>query len=918
MILQFIRIVGASRIIFERKTNGSDKEMIPNWHVKSPQDIADVLKVDLSYGLTEADAQCRLNESGPNQFIKQQKTSLFILLLRQLNNFLIWVLLGAVIICFLLGEKIDAIAIMAIVILNAIIGFILEYRADRSILSLQKMVAPKTTVFRDSHARVILASEIVPGDIILFERGDIIAADARLIELSSLKSNEASLTGESLPVEKNIHRCSIKTPLTERTNMVYMGSTITHGTGRAIVVATGMKTEMGHIAQMLGQASHDETPLQKKLTQIGSRLLWICFATVIVIFMLGLRRHIPFFKLFISSVSLAVAAIPEGIPAVVTIALALGAHRLARCSVLIRRMSAVETLGCLQIICTDKTGTLTIGEMTARKLVTADDVYNIRSEWSNSKSHFSHHGEDICVSDDNVLETLLRAVAACNNAELKLHNGQLTTVVGEPTEIALLAAAAKGGFWRANMESHLPRIKDLPFNSERKRMTVVCKHDSQFIAFIKGAPEIILERCTHILTKDGVNELTPNERSRMQKSFELMASEALRILAFAERRLGHSFVENQLEHIENNLVFLGLIGLQDPPDAHARESVSQCKMAGIKPVMITGDHPDTARAIAQELGIFNPGDRLLTGNELEKMSDDEFMTCVKNITVYARVSAEHKLQIVRAWKKHQMVVAMTGDGINDAPALKEASVGIAMGKTATAVTKEAADIIVIDNNFTSIVAGIAEGRAIYDNISKTLAYLLAGNFGELLVVFSALLIGWPLPLLPIQLLWINLITDGLPAIALATDKPEPGILRRPPRDAHRPFMDVFFFKRVVFVGSLTACVTLGAFAYEYLKNNNLYLAQNAAFSVLVTAELLRAYGARSQTKTIFQVGFFSNKFLTFTVVACFFLQIMIHYIPTLQRFFGVGSVSLKQYFIWIILGAVPLLILEIQKLLKKT
>lgn len=891
--------------------------MIQIWHDKTPQDIATNLNIDFSSGLTAIEAQRRLKESGPNLLIKQKKSSILTIIFQQFNSLVTWVLLGAVVISFLLGEKVDAIAILTIVVLNAFIGFFLEYRADRAISALQEMAAPKATVFRDGHPKIIPASEIVPGDILIFESGDLIAADARLFDLSSLKTNEAPLTGESLPVEKNLYACTVETSLADRKNMVFMGTSVVNGTGRAIVVSTGMKTEMGRIALMLGEASHDESPLQKRLNQVGSRLLWICFFIVILIFVLGLFRSIPLFELFMSSISLAVAAIPEGLPAVVTVALALGVQRMVRRAVLVRRLSAVETLGCLQVICTDKTGTLTVGEMTARKLITSEDVYSIHGEGYNLKGYFICQGQDIDVSQDKVLQSVLCAMVICNNADLTLQNDQLSAV-GDPTEIALLVAAAKGGFWHDTLASSFLRVRELPFDSERKRMTVVCKENDKLSAFVKGAPEIILERCTHILTKEGIKEITQNDRARMQQACELMASEALRLLAFAERQLESSFIDESDEVIENNLVLLGLIGLQDPPHASARESVNQCKMAGIKPVMITGDHPNTAKAIAQELGILSPNERLVTGNELEAMSDDEFIKCVKQISVYARVTAEHKLKIVRAWKKHQMIVAMTGDGVNDAPALKEASIGIAMGKTGTAVTKEAADIILMDNNFTSIVAGIEEGRTIYDNISKTLAYLLAGNMGELLVVFVALLIGWPLPLLPIQLLWINLVTDGLPAIALATDMSEPGILKRPPRESQKPFMDGLFFQRVIFIGCLTALVTLGAFAYEYLRNGNLIQAQDAAFSVLVTAELLRAFGARSQTKTIWQVGFFSNIRLFAIVSISFSLQIVIHHIPTLRDLFGIGPVTLKQCVFWVVFGTIPLLVLEGQKLLRKT
>ncbi|HHD4623396.1 TPA: cation-translocating P-type ATPase [Legionella pneumophila] len=891
--------------------------MVLQWHEKTLQDIVSQFKADLVLGLTEAEAVRRLKEVGPNLLDKQKRTSPLVIFLQQFSNIIIWVLLGAVVVSFLLGEKADAIAIFAIVILNAIIGFALEYRADRAILALQQMAAPKATVLRDGYAKLIAASDIVPGDVILFESGDLIAADARLFEFSALKVNEAPLTGESLPVAKNLDLCTKDTSLADRKNMVFMGTAVVNGTGRALVIATGMQTEMGRIAQLLGEASRDKTPLQKKLNQVGSRLLWVCFFIVMAIFGLGLLRNIPIFNLFMSSVSLAVAAIPEGLPAVVTVALALGVQRMVRRAVLVRRLSAVETLGYLQVICTDKTGTLTVGEMTARKFVTASDVYSIYGEGYNLAGKFSLQGQEINVSEDKLLQASLQAMVSCNNAEFRQQNGQMT-VAGDPTEVALLVAAAKGGFWRSELQISNPRIKELPFSSERKRMTVVCQYDNdELMVYVKGAPEIVLERCTHILTKTGIKKLTLNDKARMRQSCEFMASEALRILAFAQRPLDTSWLDKEIEEIESNLVFLGLIGLQDPPHSSAKESVSRCKKAGIKLVMITGDHPVTARAIAQELGILSEGDQLLTGNELENISEEEFNSCVKDIAVYARVTAEHKLKIVRAWKKQNRVVAMTGDGVNDAPALKEASIGIAMGKTGASVTKEASDIIVMDNNFTSIVAGIEEGRTIYDNIIITLIYLLAGNSAELLVVFVALLIGWPLPLLPIQLLWINLVTDGLPAIGLATDRSEPGILSRPARTIQKSMMDGTFLKRVSFIGCVTAVVTLIVFAYEYLAYKDLTQAQDAAFSILVTARLLIAFGTRSDTKTIFQLGFFSNLHLFIIISISFSLQVLIHHIPVLRDLFGIGQISFTQCISWILIGTLPLLVIEAQKWLRK-
>lgn len=882
------------------------------WHMDAPQAIAVKLKTDLLSGLTEAEALHRLNEYGLNELTKQKIISPFKIFLQQFNSLVIWVLLGAVAISFLLNEKVDAIAIFSIVILNAIIGFVLEYRADRAIQALQQMAAPTATVVRDGHSKVIRASHIVCGDILLFESGDLIAADARLVDVASLKANEAPLTGESLPIEKNLQSYPEQIPLADRKNMVFMGTAVANGTGRAIVVSTGMQTEMGHIAKMLGEASRDETPLQTKLNQVGKRLLLVCFAIIISIFTLGLIRGIPLLEIFMSSVSLAVAAIPEGMPAVVTVALALGVQRMVRRDVLVRRLSAVETMGCLQVICTDKTGTLTVGEMTARKLVTGEEIYVIQGEGYHVSGGFLRNDIQVIAEEDYLLLEVLRAIALCNNAEITMKNNKLS-IVGDPTEVAMLVASAKAGLRRESLEPLYPRILEFPFNSQRKRMSVVCQTYNEYTLFVKGAPEVILERCTHINTKEGIKKLDINDRARIQQSCKLMASEALRVLAVAERAVATLSID---DNIENDLILLGLIGLQDPPHAEAKESVHRCKTAGIKPVMITGDHPDTARAIAEELGILTGSERLITGAELEKMSDDEFSENVREISVYARVTAENKLKIVRAWKSHHMVVAMTGDGVNDAPALKESSVGIAMGKTGAAVTKEVADVIVLDNNFSSIVAGIEEGRIIYDNIAKSLKYLLAGSVAELMVVFTALLINWPLPLLPIQLLWINLVTDGLPAIALATDISDSEILKRPPRNESKPFIDTYFIRRIIFVGFLTATVTLFAFGYEYIGDGDLVQARDAAFSVLVVAGLLRAFGMRSDTKTAWEVGLLTNLRLFLVISVSFSLQLFIHHTPILQQIFKIEPVSMSECFSWVALGSVPLIVLEITKLIR--
>ncbi len=892
-----------------------------SWHDKPIDELAVQLATDLQHGLSSQEVTERFAKAGPNELRKGEAISPLAILLSQFQSLVIWVLIGAAVVSAALGEFVDGVAIIAIVLLNAVIGFFQEYRAERAVAALARLTAPRAKVVRGGQAAVIAASEVVPGDVLLLDAGDLVAADAQLLEASALRANEAPLTGESQAVEKQTGTCAPDTPLADRTNMVFLGTSIVGGSGRALVTATGMETEVGHIAELLQAASSGETPLQQRLDLVGRRLLWACLAIVALVFVLGLLRSLPPFELFLGAVSLAVAAIPEGLPAVVTVALALGMQRMARRHALVRRLPAVETLGCAQVICSDKTGTLTVGEMTARKIVTRDRIFNVSGEGYASEGTFFTDGEERPAVDDTPLHALLCGAVACNDAELVQRDGR-PVLVGDPTEGALLVAAAKGGLLRGSIESEMPRLHTIPFDSDRKRMTVIRRRDSHPWAFAKGAPEVMLERCTHIRTDHGEEALTESDRSRMLGACALMANEALRVLALAERRL-EAFpppegTMNSDDVVEQGLTLLGLIGLQDPPRAEARDAIARCKRAGIRTVMITGDHPDTARAIARELGMLDRGDEVLTGSEIERVSDETLGQRVQQIAVYSRVTAEHKLRIVRAWKAQGAVVAMTGDGVNDAPALKEASIGVAMGISGTEVTKEAADLIIADDNFASIVAAVEEGRGIYDNIAKTLGYLLAGNSGELIVMLIASLVGWPLPLLPIQLLWINLVTDGLPALALATDPIDPDVLTRPPRRQDAQLIDRAFLQRIAFTGVLTAGVALIAFAYEFYADNNVADARNAAFSALVIAELLRAFGARSEVLTVVQVGLFSNMRLVVIVAVSFALQVLIHHLPMLETTFGTEPISMAQCIAWTVLGSIPLIVLEIGKVLRQS
>src|SRR6266446_3124446 len=836
-----------------------------SWHDQPISTLTAQLHTDVQHGLTPAEAAQRLQQDGPNALRQSKTVSPLALLAGQFGSLVIWVLIGAALVAAALGEVVDGIAILTIVVLNAVLGFFQEYRAERAVAALARLTAPRARVVRGGHTAVIAAAEVVRGDILLLDAGDLVAADACLVNAAILYTNEAPLTGESQPVEKQAGLCAPETPLAERSNMVFLGTSITRGSGRAVVVATGMDTEVGHIATLLETASSDVTPLQRRLDQVARRLLWACLGIVALVFTLGLLRTVAPFELFLSAVSLAVAAIPEGLPAVVTIALALGVQRMVRRHALVRRLPAVETLGCAQVVCSDKTGTLTVGAMTARQMVTSESRFAVSGEGYTTTGGFFADGVACTVAAEPLLVDLLRAAAACNDAELRQEDHH-AVVVGDPTEVALLVVAAKGGITRTGVESAMPRLRTLPFDADGKRMTVIRTRVDRSWAFVKGAPEVILERCTAIRTRQAVQALTDSERARMLQASALMAHDALRVLALAERPLdatGDSAV------IEQELTFLGLIGLQDPPRAEALEAVRRCKRAGIRTVMITGDHPDTAGAVARELGILDAGDAVVVGRELDHMSEQDLARRVPDIAVYARVTAEHKLRIVRAWKSRGAVVAMTGDGVNDAPALKEASIGVAMGITGTEVTKEAAAIIITDDNFASIVAAVEEGRGIYDNIAKTLAYLLGGNSGELAVMFIAALVGWPLPLLPVQLLWINLATDGLPALALATDPIDPDVLTRPPRRQDAQLLDRGFLTRIALIGFLTASVALTVFAYEWYIDNNLAQARDAAFSTLVIAELFRAFGARSATRTVWQVGLLSNMQLVVIVMASF-------------------------------------------------
>ena len=890
---------------------------VGTWHHQSAGDVLAQLD-SVATGLTAQEAAQRLAADGPNELQEGQRVSAFHIFTGQFKSLIIWILIAAGVISAVMGDPVDAIAIFAIVVLNAVIGFYQEFSAVKSIDALKKMTAPRAKVRRDGNVTSVPAAEIGAGDIIELEAGDLVAADARLLETASLKNIESALTGESLAVHK--HPDTLEkddVPLGDRRNMVFMGTSVAAGTGSAVVVATAMKTELGQIAGMIESADSGQgTPLQRKLDSFGRVLVWTALGIVALLFTLGLLRGVPKYELFMTSISLAVAAVPEGLPAVVTVALALGVRRMARRRALIRKLAAVETLGSTSVICTDKTGTLTVGEMTVRALFVAGESYEVTGEGYAPEGEVRFDGKKVEAEHEAPLRELATVLLGCNNAHLVEEDGVWKTV-GDPTEGALLAAGLKAGGDRERIDREMPKHHTIPFDSDRKLSAMIRRMpDGKLRAFINGAPDVLLDRCTQIYTSDGIRPLTDENRQAIAAKNTAMGEQALRVLGSAMRELDHAApADLTADAVEHDLVFVGLAGMYDPPRPEAKEAVALCLAAGIRVVMITGDHPHTATAIARELGIVSDDSDAVTGVALDKMSDDELKESAPGTGVYARVSAAHKLRIIHAWKANGAVVAMTGDGVNDAPAIKGSDIGIAMGKSGTEVTRQAADMIITDDNFATIVAAVEEGRGIYDNIRKTLEYLLAGNIGELLLMTICVIIGFPSPLLSIHLLWINLVTDGLPALCLATDPIDPDVMKRRPRDRLESITNRSFLRTMIFTGLLTAGVAFCVYVYV-LKTGTVDTARTYAFTVLVFAELLRSFGARSMSKPVWRIPLFTNLPLLAVVLISFALQVWSQHSAALGRFLKTSYMPLADCFLLLTLGAIPLLVLELVKIVR--
>ena len=895
-----------------------------NWHALTVEEVMARLRTGPD-GLSQAEAARRLEQYGPNELKEEEKRSMLLLFLRQFKSFLVLILLIAVALSLAMGwlrtggnllaaheELVDAVTIVAIIFACAILGFVEEYRSEKALELLREMAAPTARVIREGEERVIPARELVPGDVVVLRMGDKVPADLRLMEAVNLRVDEAVLTGESVPVDKNTHPLPADTPVPDRINMAFSGTTVVYGRGRGVVVATGMNTEFGRIAAMVQVVKQEATPLEKRMAEVGRWLGALCLAVCFVVAGLGVLRGHELMEMILWGISLAVAAVPEALPAVVTGALAVGVWEMAKRNALVRRLPAVETLGCTSIICSDKTGTMTKGEMTVRRIYYAGKFIEVTGVGYEPKGAFLSPGskEKIDPLADEGLSLLLRAAALCNDASLAMAEGRYV-IRGDTTEGALVVLAAKAGLDVEEERKRMPRIGEVPFTSERKRMTTIHETPEGAVhAYMKGAPEIVLEKCDYIWDAGGPRPITEEDRERIMAANEEMARQALRNLAIAYKPIEEKTSEYDESVEMGDFIFLGIVGMIDPPREEVREAIGLCKKDGIKVSMVTGDHLLTAIAVAKELDM-DIG-RALTGAELDKMSDEEFERVVEEVGVYARVSPEHKVRIVDALKEKGHVVAMTGDGVNDAPALKRADIGVAMGIMGTDVTKEASDMVLADDNFATIVAAVEEGRRIYDNIKKYLAYLMRCNIAEVLVMVVAFILGFPLPLTAAQILWVNLTTDGLPALALGIDPAEPDVMGRPPRDPR----ESIFTRDVKLYLTLIPIAMTGALmcTLVFFMDQGELVARSVFFLSMILMELAFAVNSRSLKKPIWRVGALKNRFLLASVVISALMTIPLFYTPILNEAFKVVPIGLDGW-LWALGLSIALFVsVEIAKL----
>ncbi|BBL66638.1 calcium-translocating P-type ATPase, SERCA-type [Methanosarcina mazei] len=882
-------------------------------------------------GLSPEDAEKRLEEYGKNELKEKEKVSVFRLFLSQFKSILILILVIAAIVSALLGEAIDAAVILFTVFLAGILGFVQEYRAEKAIELLKSLTSPEATVIRNGSEKKIPSTYLVPGDIILLQTGDRIPADARIIEEFNLKVDESSLTGESVPVQKVIDALPAGTSEADRNNMVYAGTAVAYGRGKAVITATGMKTSFGELAGLLGTIERSRTPLQESLDKFGR---WIGGATIVIVAfvaVLGVFLGFPPLDMFLWGVALAVAAIPEALPAVVTVGLGLGVRRMVKRHALVRKLPSVETLGATNVICSDKTGTLTQNKMTVERIYVDRQILRVTGGGYDPDGKFlkgDSEKEDPEVSGDDMhLRVLLLSAALCNDSNLyKEEDGW--KIRGDPTEAALVVAAAKAGFEKSELDSKYPRLAEIPFSSESKRMTTFNKLDdfpgdvldSELVAFSKGAPEVILGSCTKIFLDGEIKTLTHGQKQEILEEVKELADQALRVMAFSFRPFEEGFSPEKIssgkipvKRAEEDMVFSGLTGMRDPPREEVKAAIRTCEDAGIKTVMITGDHKVTAAAIARELGILKENDLTLTGSELDSLEEKEFEDRVERVSVYARVYPAHKLRVVEALKKKGYVVAMTGDGVNDAPALKAADMGIAMGITGTDVSKEASSMILTDDNFASIVSAVEEGRNIFKNIRNFITYGLTCHIGEVLIVLIAIL-GWQiLPLMAVQILWINLITDGLPPMALSVEPPDRGLMRQKPRNVEEGLITRREITAGLGIGTLVTLQALIVLVWSLESGFSLSKLQTMVFTLVVFSEMFNAFNWRSDRYSVFSLGLFTNKALIYAVLTTVVLQLMVIYVPFLQLAFSTVPLSLPEWGIILALASTTLISMEIVK-----
>ncbi len=878
------------------------------WHTLSTDESLAKLN-STQHGLTEAEAAKRFAEFGPNELKAANRVSPWHILLDQFKNVLIVILLCATTLSAFLGHGIEAIAITVIVLFAVILGFIQEYRAERAIEALREMAAPVATVMRDGRELRVPAREIVPGDIILLAMGNLVPCDVRLLETINLQTIEAALTGESAPIEKHIKPLADpKLQVGDRKNLAYAGTAVTYGRGRAVAIATGMNTEFGKIARMLEEVETSKTPLQVNLDRVGKTLARVAIVVVVVIVALGLFRGQPFVEMLIFGVALAVAVVPEALPAVITISLALGVKRMVRRNALVRRLPAVETLGSTSVICSDKTGTLTKDEMTARRLFVGGEMLEVSGTGYEPVGKFSRNGT--IVETNGSMSLLLQAAALASDARVeRIDSFGKWEIKGDPTEGALVVAAAKSGLLKVDLDARFPRVDEIPFTAETKRMTTLHQTPDGVAAYTKGAPEVIVQSCTSQLTKNGDETLNDERRANILEVARTMAADALRVLGVAYKRGAAR------KDAEDGMTFLGLVGMIDPPRPEAQAAIHECEQAGIRVIMITGDHPLTAKAVADELGLSKDG-RMVTGAELEAMSDDELKQAVESIEVCARVSPAHKLRFVTALQQRGQIVAMTGDGVNDAPALKKADIGIAMGITGTDVSKEAAAMTLTDDNFASIVAAVEEGRGIFSNIKKYLMYLLSSNVGEIGLMAGASLMGLPLPLSAVQILYVNLATDGLPALALAVDPPEDDLMRRHPRDPRSGIFTRPVVALMLVGGLWSTVINLSLFVWALNSGRSVQEAMTMAFVSLVLIQFIKAYNFRSDRHSVLHHPF-ANKWLNLAIVWELVMLALIIYVPVLERTFGTVGLSLNDFLIILAAAFTVSPVLELTKWMER-